>query len=362
MKSFASLVVVAIATVGLVSGCAPATSALPDDLPRPTADAGVETHVAATAPTSRVPLRCDQLASSAAVATAAGQPLEVVDPIAVDYIPALTPYVSIQHGDLECAWSQGPLTYNGNPPIVSILVVPEVSAALWGEIVAELGDSADGLFAGDSHSSCTTNGDISECRLDTLANGYWLSVTVTAFDGGATAESTSQLFELAASAVQSAPTARPAWPVPDDAGLTGTIDTALASASLHATVRRADCSPTPEAHEHWVAITAAGYTACTYSTTGSTGGAEAFITVYYLPGGAWAMPNAITALGAQATAVSGLGEGAFSVPDGPGASTTIFARGGDLVSVHSNSASDVELTPQIMTSIATAVAGSLPTA
>jgi len=362
MKRFAPLVVAAAALVSLLSGCAPDASASPDDSPKPTASSDAETPIVASTPTSRVPLRCDQLASSSAVASAVGQPIGVVSPISVDLVPTLEPYASVQHGDLECAWSPTPLTYNVTPPIVSILVVPEVTAAQWSDVVGRLGDATEGGFAGDSHSSCTSDGDISECRLDTLVNGYWLGVSATAFDGGATAESTAELFRAAASAVESAATATSVWILPSDAGTSGTIDTSLASAALGATVEQIDCDPTTEAQKHWVATAATGYTACTYSANGIDGGADAFVTVYFLPGGAWALQGATTALGAQATPATGVGDGALSVADGPGASTTMFARGSDLVAVHSNGSGEIELTPQILTSIPVAVAGALPAA
>lgn len=356
---YASRAVAVAGVILLLAGCTPAASSTADPTSAPATESPV---VDAVTPSSRVPLSCDQLATEAAITTAVGEPIGQVSAISVDYIPGLAPYATLQYGQLDCAWSPVPMNYNESPPLVTISVVPEVPTSYWTETVAMMAGTevTQGGFAGDSYTSCTANADVNSCRLDTLVNGYWLAVNVKTWAGGVTAQSTHELFASAAAAVETAGVAGAAWVSPSDTGATGTINTAKAAMALGASIETAHCGPTAQMREHWVAQAESGFTSCTYATTGMPDGADAFVTVNYLPGGAWALPEVTAGLGGHTTAVTGLGAGAFSTPGGPGASTIVFARGSDLVSVFSTGSTLVDLTPELMLSITTAMATALP--
>ena len=353
-----ALTTIAVASALLaLAGCAatpPAAVA-----PTPTAAHEDPTVPPVSDPAPRVPLVCDQLASAPTVQAVAGTVLAPVSPVAQSDPPTIAPLASLQYGQLDCAWSREPsLTYNQSPPLITISVVPEVPSSYWAETLTMSQGVTDGTFPGDSIVQCTA----SQCRLDILVNGYWMSATV-ALDTEVTLETATPLFSAAVEAVATAAAPGARWTAPTSgarAGGAGPVDQAAVAATLGATMDGVICGPTAQAQEHWVAQAESGYAHCVYSLTGLPGHETAYVDIEYLPGGAWGFDATAAIMNPAITALPQLGVEAFSAPSGPDTTSILFIRGGDLVLVSVYPFEGTEPSPATAASIAEAIAPALP--
>lgn len=160
--------------VGALTGCITQPQTTPSASPTATAAPSPTATPEAGAPETRFDLDCDSLASTAAVAAFIGGPIEKQDPLA-NYseqspeLPRLT-YIEAM-GGLVCDWSNGVSTFSssggsGIPYIgTSIMILPEADTQF---------AKFETIYGPASGVQCSASGPT--CGLDTLVNGYWLSV------------------------------------------------------------------------------------------------------------------------------------------------------------------------------------------
>jgi hypothetical protein len=331
MRSITTVTVGALALL-LLSGCAVAAPAEEESAaPGQTAAAPVD------GPTVRVPLACEALVAPADLAAALGEGLEPVSP-AFDTLPTLAQFANEQYGQLDCAWSTGPLSFAGNSPSLVVSVIPDVTPERWAEFLPAIdGEGVTaGAFEGDSYVSCSTGFSGSSCTLHTLLGGYWLSMDAydsAQIDGDAL-EHFTPLLSPTVAAVQTAAAAPARWSAEGagaSAAPTGLVDAAaLASALGAGDVEAVTCGPTTEAGAHWLAGVETGFATCVYSIAGLPDQESAYATIDYLPGGSWAWAATQQAAGDYAE-LDDLGPAALSFDSGDDTTTVAFTRGSDLV-------------------------------
>jgi hypothetical protein len=339
----------------VLAGCSPSPGNGPSAA-TPTATATAE---APEQPTSRVAIECDELVPLEVVSAAAGEEVAAVDPVPESDQASLAEFAAEQYGQLDCAWSVGPLGYNAVLPVVTASVVPEVPASYWDEYTAQLGETATAqdTFPGDAYTTCVTADEASGCRLDALIDGYWLAVQVSTEGAEVDIESVTSAFMAAATSVASTGDAPEAWPAyvggprPE-----GVLDEPAVAAALGATVERTGCGRPAGQEEHTVAFAETGYGSCTYEILGLPDGQSAFVSVDVLPGGSWALEPLREVFTGAVTPLPEAGPDAYTTPYGADTTSAVLLRDDDLMLVSIRPSDTVELTPATITAIATAIA------
>jgi hypothetical protein len=326
-----SIAIAGAALVLLLAGC----GATPTGVSRTEAPAEPEASaVAASVPSVRVPLDCADLVDIGELETGTGTALTKVDP-SVAAPAALESTAAAQYGALACAWSTGPLAIDSPAPIVTITVIPDVTAGRWEEYAAVRGggDMRRGDYGTESFAGCPlARFDGTTCALDALVGDYWLSVLVAAPDSSVSLASAAPVFERATDVVRaiSAPAA-PRWTSGNaDASR---LDSATVSAAIAASgaFEGEQQTLTPQLGATWLPMAEADMTSFVYSGTGVAGADPVYFKLQVLPSGAWAFAELGRADG-HGVAVDGLGDAAAAYPS-PDGTAVVFTMGDDLVLV-----------------------------
>jgi len=316
----------------LLAGC----GAPPADTPQPSASPTPEAGpVSASEPSVRVPADCTDLVDAGELDSSTGTAVTAVD-ASLAAPAALEPTAAAQYGVLACAWSTGPLAIDSPVPIVTITVVPGVTAERWGQFASST-DGDDGVrrgyYGADSFVHCgPSRFDGSTCTLDNLVGDYWLSVLVAAPDPGVSPESSAAVFVRATDVVRAiAEPAASRWvSARADASRldSATVSAAMAASGEFEAVLQ---SSSPEFGATWLPAAETGMTSVVFSGTRIADGAPTDFTLQVLPSGAWAFAG-LARSGGDAAAVDDLGDAAVAYPS-PDGTAVVFTVGDDLVLV-----------------------------
>jgi hypothetical protein len=164
----AILLMLAVTLTGCITQPPTTPSAFPTTTASPTATPE------SSAPETRFDLDCDSIASTATIEAFTSEPIEKQDLLAnySEQSPELPRLAYIEAmGGLVCDWSNGVSTFSssggpGTPYIgTSIMILPEAGTQF---------AKFETMYGPASGVQCSASGPT--CSLDTLVNGYWLSV------------------------------------------------------------------------------------------------------------------------------------------------------------------------------------------
>lgn len=377
----AAISTVAVLTLG---ACAPAQITLPggSGTGSPSTSASTAptatptpTAVAVAPPEVRVPLTCEQIAPAAQVTSVLGAPesLNTTDQTKGDpwLVSDLDPYAYVQDGARVCNYSTpaaADLTF------YRAYIMPDASLSLWNPYFAQLDvpskfNIQPSPFGAKSVLTCENDYHIFDCDLEMLVGSTWISLYGYSdeYPAGTIAATKAKflpLFTTAVNAVKAATIAEPAWTDPAATTVNITSDPASIRPALHASIG------------HPATFEETGYGPAIQEATDDAlipvhydwfnGGVTNYdLTVEVLPGGSWAWAAISAAASAKPnyTAITGLGDEAFSYKVVGGANpyeyAIVVSKGHNLFSVEVDTASAAHAAGALTTAMkaATGIAG-----
>jgi hypothetical protein len=289
-----------VAVVVLLAGCAPAVPTQGHAPASPSSSASqAATPPAAAAPGSRVPLKCDDLFTTAAVGPLVGAS---VRSLRDDASPAanLLDLANAQLGTLGCEWGGGEAFESGYTADLSVFIAPDSAAEFSSRYRSNLSSSSPETVVSDtagdkSAYQCQAQAEVPDggvCQAEMLVGSYWVSSRVSTLAPASASSSgtsiQSALTQVAAKLRAAGAPKAGEWEPPTsrlptfctDPGSTALVRTIVGAPSL---VLYPSVERTLDASR----ISLAGRDAeCTW--TSPTAGT---ISVELLVGGSWAFPN-----------------------------------------------------------------------
>lgn len=301
------LVASAVVAAALLSGCTGLTpDALPTGTNQATSPSPTATPTLAALPQTRVPLTCAQLETPAGASALVNSSLS----IRADELTPLTGFASIagrQYGSIRCVWGGKLMTDDGYDQGVTISVAPDAAA----DYAAD-GSGLEGATgvvkntAGDSSAyECGSAHDLN-CTGNLLVGSYWATLYMnnagsTSFTPADAKQRMQKLLSTVAAELKSKPAAGAPWMAPGklpgfctNTTNTTVVKSAFASPGL---IARKAQRPDPDA---WtLAQSGSGYASCDWEQKSASAptphGQVDEVNIALLDGGAWALPQLITA-------------------------------------------------------------------